>query len=522
MLSLSDLLRPIPGPNPSGKDTRYTVYDRIKEARREEPDLPLGVWQHERKTANWQTVANLCTDALINKTKDLQVASWLTEALVHRDGFRGLTEGLTLLQGLVDQFWTTVYPKSEEVEDELEFRLGPLEWIGSRLDVAVKSVPLTPTGLDWFGWTASKPEFTPECVGAAGHVDGEHYRARLDEVDSCLAVLGNLHASCEARFGDMMPRFDGLRTSLETVRLILLPLTARMAEEFDSEGQPAEAEPDTVGIATPALDNVHFTVTAPSAINPASSVVVSLWVHLESQRSAVMDRADQQFQFRNPEGIMSGSKGPVQIARGTIFTVRLQVTGAYIEDPEDLVLWSGEIGCANFVVTVPTNPEIQTLPGKILIYLNGVQVAKIQFVLQVGMALAGGTVLTTETRVRKAFASYASADRDEVLGRLQGIRKAAPYLEIFFDVLTLRSGQSWESEIEALIVASDVFYLFWSLYASSSVWVEQEWRTALSTGRRDFIDPVPLQSPEEAPPPPELSSLHFNDWMLAFQRRKLR
>src|ERR1700721_185545 len=81
MLSLSDLLRPIPGPNPSGKDTRYTVYDRIKEARREEPDLPLGVWQHERKTANWQTVANLCTDALINKPKDLQVASWLTEAL---------------------------------------------------------------------------------------------------------------------------------------------------------------------------------------------------------------------------------------------------------------------------------------------------------------------------------------------------------------------------------------------------------------------------------------------------------
>jgi len=57
--------------------------------------------------------------------------------------------------------------------------------------------------------------------------------------------------------------------------------------------------------------------------------------------------------------------------------------------------------------------------------------------------------------------------------------------------------------------------------ASASVWVKQEWQTALRTGRRDFIDPVPLESPEEAPPPSELSSLHFNDWMLAFQRRKL-
>ncbi len=31
-----------------------------------------------------------------------------------------------------------------------------------------------------------------------------------------------------------------------------------------------------------------------------------------------------------------------------------------------------------------------------------------------------------------------------------------------------------------------------------------------------FIDPVPLISPRLAPPPDELASRHFNDWMLAF------
>jgi len=411
----------------------------------------------------------------------------------------------------------------------LEFRAGPLEWVGSRLDVAVKSVPLTPTGVDWFGWAARKHEIPQECVGAVGRITRRHCRARLDELDSCLAALGELHASCEARFGDVTPRFDSLRTSLETVRLTLQPLIGKTAEEFEPEAAAEEAESDTGGIATPdqwtdskfPLDSLHFTVTAPSAINPASSVVVSLWVHLESQRAAVMDRARQQYRAPDPAGIMSVSKGPVRIAHGAILTVRLEVTGARIEDSEDSVLWAGEIGCANFVVTLPTNPEKQTLPAKAVIYLNGVQVAKVQFVLQVGTALTDSTVPTIETRVRKAFASYASADRDEVLARLQGIRKAAPYLDIFFDVLTLRSGQSWEGEIERLIAASDVFYLFWSLNASSSVWVEQEWRAALRTGRRDFIDPVPLQSPEVAPPPPELASLHFNDWMLAFQRRKL-
>ena len=72
-----------------------------------------------------------------------------------------------------------------------------------------------------------------------------------------------------------------------------------------------------------------------------------------------------------------------------------------------------------------------------------------------------------------------------------------------------------------MIPASDVFYLFWSAHASASKWVEREWRTALRTGGLDFIDPVPLQPPEDAPPPPELAGLHFNDWMLAFRRREL-
>lgn len=225
---------------------------------------------------------------------------------------------------------------------------------------------------------------------------------------------------------------------------------------------------------------------------------------------------------RRAAGIHSFSKGPVQIVRGVVLSVRLEVRGAHVQDSEDSVLWDGEIGSASFVVTLPAHPLKQTLPGRATIYLSGVRVAKVEFILEVGRVSADRTVSPSETtRVRKAFASYASPDRDEVLGRLQGIRKAAPYIDIFFDALTLRSGQSWEDEIEKLILGSDVFYLFWSLNARNSTRVEQEWRTALQTNRQDFIDPVPLQSPEEAPPPPELAGLHFNDWMLAFRRHKV-
>ena len=41
-----DILNPIPGDNPSGENLRYApVYDKIKEARRQDDDAPQGQWQ---------------------------------------------------------------------------------------------------------------------------------------------------------------------------------------------------------------------------------------------------------------------------------------------------------------------------------------------------------------------------------------------------------------------------------------------------------------------------------------------
>jgi hypothetical protein len=100
------------------------------------------------------------------------------------------------------------------------------------------------------------------------------------------------------------------------------------------------------------------------------------------------------------------------------------------------------------------------------------------------------------------------------------MRKAAPEMEIFLDVLSLRSGQDWEAELSKVIPKSDVFYLFWSENAQRSEWVEREWRFALDAKGIGFIDPVPLADPEEVPPPPDLAALHFNDGLLPFIRGK--
>jgi len=106
-----DLLNPIPGENPSGESLRYApVFDKIKEARRADDDAPQGDWQFERKTADYPLVIKLAGEALATKSKDLQVAAWLTEAILRKEGFRGLRAGLELIKGLVENFWDTLLP----------------------------------------------------------------------------------------------------------------------------------------------------------------------------------------------------------------------------------------------------------------------------------------------------------------------------------------------------------------------------------------------------------------------------
>jgi hypothetical protein len=287
-------------------------------------------------------------------------------------------------------------------------------------------------------------------------------------------------------------------------------------EDEEAPRKPRRAEkPRVSGAEMPGgvVDPVVFTVTAPPAVAPGTACVIDVWAHFERQRREVLDRA------RDAAGgdVRSHSKGPVPIGRGTVLTVRLKVEDLVIDEPEDTVWWDGRIGNATFPVTAPAGLREGPRKGVAGVYVRGLQVARVHFVVQVGPAAVTPAPLDTrEERHRKAFASYASADRDSVLPRIQGIQKAVPGMQIFFDVASLRSGQYWEKELWKVIPANDVFYLFWSANARASEWVEKEWRCALSTRGLDFIDPVPLEAPNKVPPPKELAEKHFNDWVLAF------
>lgn len=147
-LPISQILTPISEEEPSGKDLRYeNTYDKIKEARKaDDPNLPFEIWETKLKVADWAEVKTICIDALCKQTKDLQIGAWLLEAMARISGLSGVTEGLSIIMGLCETFWETVFPEIED--DDIEFRVSPIVWINETLSTQLQWLPVTETTAD--------------------------------------------------------------------------------------------------------------------------------------------------------------------------------------------------------------------------------------------------------------------------------------------------------------------------------------------------------------------------------------
>lgn len=132
IIKLEDLLQPISEDNPVGDDIRedssatspyYTIKDARNAARAAERN---NMFDGDSSEADdqWRKIIDLAPDILQNNAKDLEIASWYTEALVRRYGFQGLRDGFKLIQGLIDQYWDNLYPMPDE--DGLETRVASL------------------------------------------------------------------------------------------------------------------------------------------------------------------------------------------------------------------------------------------------------------------------------------------------------------------------------------------------------------------------------------------------------------
>jgi type VI secretion system protein ImpA len=142
-------LAPISEEFPCGNDIRTdfsptSLYFRLRDARADaraaERAADADPGSENSSADGWRTVRTLGTKILQEQAKDLEVAAWLTEALVRTNGLAGLAEGARLLGNLADTYWDNIFPMPDE--DGMETRVAPVTGLNGEGGDGTLSQPL--------------------------------------------------------------------------------------------------------------------------------------------------------------------------------------------------------------------------------------------------------------------------------------------------------------------------------------------------------------------------------------------
>ena len=228
------LLIPISDEHPGGEDLTYsTLFGHIGEARRaDDPALAQGDWVVPLKVADWDKVRQLCEAALRSRSKDLQLAVWYTEAMIHAEGYTGAAFGFRLLTELVRRYRETLHPLDPEE------RLAKLEWLNTALGHALRLIPLTMReygAYDWYHWRESREvenlqrrgkdayeraidekKITPEIFDKSARESGiGWFRNLLKALADARARYEELAQAVDESFGENAPALTDVREALD-------------------------------------------------------------------------------------------------------------------------------------------------------------------------------------------------------------------------------------------------------------------------------------------------------------------
>lgn len=245
LLDFDRLQTPISEESPGGDSLRNDpLRDNLSAARK----AKRAVLESEAdQDPDWAGVIDLAHSALCERSKDLEIACWLTEALLHRHGAAGLRDGLRTVQILMDQFWDVFHPLVED-EDDIELRAARLEFLtdansGPRIPYAVRiKVPvasshedelITLDFADPLGFAPRRESEDDEAFerrriaadqqadrtrSAIAETSDDFYVTLNSDLDECFELINRIDAMATEKMGYEAPGWSALRESLAEVQ----------------------------------------------------------------------------------------------------------------------------------------------------------------------------------------------------------------------------------------------------------------------------------------------------------------
>ncbi len=244
------ILAPLAGDQPTGVDLREdvapnSIYFRLRDARAQARDAERQAdaqGTDDNLLALWRPVSTLAIDALKTASKDLEIATWLTEALVRIAGLGGLTAGASILGGLVERHWDALFPAPDESDPEGRVMavagLSGQGADGTLMQPLRKSVLFSrPDGSPFSVWqyqAALELASITDPARRAQRVDsgvlpfeevekearlagGAHWTKQLETVTQALAAWKGMEKAFDEKAGQASPAANRVRELLEFV-----------------------------------------------------------------------------------------------------------------------------------------------------------------------------------------------------------------------------------------------------------------------------------------------------------------
>ncbi len=272
-LDLNELLKPIAGGAQAGADLRgegglTSLYFRLKDARAQARTIERANEASEESAVvphEWQVVQALAIEAIQTRSKDIEIAGWLIEALSRLEGFVGLEQGFNLARGLLERYWPEVHSIDE---DDAAGRIAPLaglNGIGAEgaLIQPIRMVPLFPDAS--FGinalWHWTRVQKAPDSPlgrtfsDARANAGLAAIRARAMEAGAARDAFAALTATLERLCGADAPPSSHIRNVLDEVldayRMLLgggvdIPRNAPTAAAAAANGAVKQVAPETI------------------------------------------------------------------------------------------------------------------------------------------------------------------------------------------------------------------------------------------------------------------------------------
>lgn len=271
VIDIEALLGEIAADAPCGEDLEYDPeFAELETLAQGTPERQYGDTIISAEPPDWRGVKKIAL-ALCQRTRDLRVAITLTRSLLHTDGLPGFVDGLSLVEGLLERYWDSVYPLLDPDDDNdptlrvntvvalcdqdatlRGLRETPL--VSSRAlgrfnlrDVQIASGLLTPVT------TADEAELPTQAKidGAFLDADLEEMRATAEAVSAAIERAARIEAVLTDLIGvTQAPDMSALTGVLKEIRQVLAEQLSRRGAGLADETTEGEATGAATGTAT--------------------------------------------------------------------------------------------------------------------------------------------------------------------------------------------------------------------------------------------------------------------------------